>query len=55
MALLAGALIALLATRILGSLSGGVFDSVADVGPRPLWALSVVLMLASVAVGSYRK
>ena len=55
LALLAVGVILLFTTRILGSLSGGPFDSVADVGPQPLWALSAALLLASVAVATHRR
>jgi hypothetical protein len=55
LALLVAGLGALLATRVLGSLEGGPFNSVADVGPRPLWAVSLVLLLLSGAVAAYRR
>lgn len=53
--LLATGLILLFATKILGSLSGGPFESVADVGPQPLYALSAVLLVASMGVAYHRR
>jgi hypothetical protein len=52
--LLVAALTLLLSTKVLGSLQGGPFDSVADVGPRPLLFLSLALLMASGAVSQSR-